>query len=143
MNPNAKTQIHKNVNMSIVFRYLTQTVKMVGIGPADIVEGNKTLTLGLLYSIIGERSRFTLLQPSSNVDDFTPRFFCALVRRLAVFFVQKDIGDVMDMKLFKLKLLRWAQRLTAPYPGVEVTNLTTSFSGTCSLSGFGGGQPRI
>jgi hypothetical protein len=60
MNPNAKTQIHKNVNMSIVFRYLTQTVKMVGIGPADIVEGNKTLTLGLLYSIIGEGGRFTL-----------------------------------------------------------------------------------
>jgi hypothetical protein len=40
----------------------------------------------------------------------------------------------MDMKLFKLKLRRWAQRLTAPYPGVEVTNLTNSFSGACSAS---------
>ena len=62
MNANAKTQIHKNVNMSIVFRYLTQTVKTVGIGPADIVEGNKTLTLGLLYSIIGKNGFITSLK---------------------------------------------------------------------------------
>jgi spectrin beta len=73
-----QTQIHRNVNMSvssllgtytlvcphvpqIVFRYLTQTIKMVGIGPADIVEGNPSLTLGLIWSIIGKTPVYKLV----------------------------------------------------------------------------------
>jgi hypothetical protein len=38
--------------MNIVFKYLEQTVKIVGIGPQDIVDGNETLVLGMLWSTI-------------------------------------------------------------------------------------------
>lgn len=33
-------------------RYLGNTVKLVGIGPTDIVDGNVTLTLGMIWSLI-------------------------------------------------------------------------------------------
>lgn len=35
-----------------VARYLGNTVKLVGIGPPDIVDGNVTLTLGMMWSLI-------------------------------------------------------------------------------------------
>lgn len=33
-------------------RFLGSTVKLVGIGPTDIVDGNVTLTLGMIWSLI-------------------------------------------------------------------------------------------
>lgn len=33
-------------------RYLGSTVRLVGIGPTDIVDGNVTLTLGMIWSLI-------------------------------------------------------------------------------------------
>lgn len=34
------------------YRYLAHTVRLVGIGPTDIVDGNATSTLGMIWSLI-------------------------------------------------------------------------------------------
>ena len=37
-------------NMNIVFKYLTSCVKLVGIGPQDIVDSsNETLVMGMIW----------------------------------------------------------------------------------------------
>lgn len=46
------TRIDHVANLSISFRYIKQTTKVVGIGPGDIADGNESLILGLLWSII-------------------------------------------------------------------------------------------
>ena len=47
-----KLRIQHVDNMNVVFKYLTNTVKIVGIGPQDIVDStNHTLVLGLIWSI--------------------------------------------------------------------------------------------
>ncbi|KAJ8601276.1 hypothetical protein CTAYLR_007746 [Chrysophaeum taylorii] len=46
------TRIDHVANLSISFRYIKQTTKIVGIGPGDIADGNPNLILGLLWSII-------------------------------------------------------------------------------------------
>lgn len=46
------TRIDHVANLSISFRYIKQTSKVVGIGPGDIADGNPGLILGLLWSII-------------------------------------------------------------------------------------------
>jgi hypothetical protein len=38
--------------MNIVWKYLGTTVRLVGIGPTDIVDGHTTLTLGMIWSLI-------------------------------------------------------------------------------------------
>ncbi|KAH8076264.1 hypothetical protein JL721_257 [Aureococcus anophagefferens] len=48
----AETRIDHVSNLSIVFRYINQTTKITGIGPADVADGNETLILGLLWSLI-------------------------------------------------------------------------------------------
>ena len=53
VNAKARMKIQKVANMNIVFKYLAQTVKTVGIGPQDIVDSeNHDLVLGLIWSII-------------------------------------------------------------------------------------------
>ena len=49
-----KMRIQKVSNMNIVFKFLAKTVKLVGIGPQDIVDGEASpdLVLGLIWSII-------------------------------------------------------------------------------------------
>lgn len=47
-----RIKIKKVANMNIVWKYLSNTVKLVGIGPTDIVDGNVTLTLGMIWSLI-------------------------------------------------------------------------------------------
>mmetsp|Transcript_20983 Transcript_20983/g.67589 ORF Transcript_20983/g.67589 Transcript_20983/m.67589 type:complete len:523 (-) Transcript_20983:970-2538(-) len=46
------TRIDHVANLSISFRYIKQTTKIVGIGPGDVADGNEVLILGLLWSII-------------------------------------------------------------------------------------------
>ena len=47
VNAKARMKIQKVANMNIVFKYLAQTVKTVGIGPQDIVDStNHDLVLG-------------------------------------------------------------------------------------------------
>jgi len=53
MNRKAKMRIQLVANMNIVFKYLKSCVKVVNIGPQDIVDStNETLVLGLIWSII-------------------------------------------------------------------------------------------
>jgi hypothetical protein len=47
-----RNRIRKVANMNIVWKYLGSTVRLVGIGPIDIVDGNTTLTLGMIWSLI-------------------------------------------------------------------------------------------
>jgi len=39
-------------NMALVWKYINETVKTVGIGPQDVVDGNEKLVLGLIWSTI-------------------------------------------------------------------------------------------
>ena len=48
----ARSRIDDVANLSICFRYVKDTTKIVGIGPADLADGNETLILGLLWSLI-------------------------------------------------------------------------------------------
>ena len=48
-NPAIPTSQHV-ANMNIVFKYLTSCVKLVGIGPQDIVDSsNETLVMGMIW----------------------------------------------------------------------------------------------
>ena len=62
-----KMRIQHVANMNIVFKYLEQTVKVVGIGPQDIVDGNETLVLGTLWSTIV----FFMAKDLGGIDDMS------------------------------------------------------------------------
>jgi len=62
-----KLRIQHVANMNIVFKYLEQTVKIVGIGPQDIVDGNETLVLGMLWSTIV----FFMAKDLGGIDDMS------------------------------------------------------------------------
>lgn len=62
-----KMKVQHMSNMAIIFKYIDQTVKTVGIGPQDIVEENHTLVLGLLWSIIV----FFMVKDLGGIEDLT------------------------------------------------------------------------
>ncbi|CAN0146072.1 unnamed protein product, partial [Ectocarpus sp. 12 AP-2014] len=93
-----RNKIKKIANMNIVWKYLGNTVKLVGIGPTDIVDGNVTLTLGMIWSLIV--------------------FFMALDLG--------DAGD--GLTVLKKRIMEWMTRRTKDFPDVEVTNFTTSLA---------------
>ena len=104
-----KLRIQHVDNMNVVFKYLTNTVKIVGIGPQDIVDStNHTLVLGLIWSII-------------------------------VFFMAKDIEGAgkwkgsagkssATMQDLKKTILSWVQLHTNPVDGVHATNVSSDLS---------------
>lgn len=52
-NPHPYTRIQKMENMECVLRFIKEKrVKLINIGPADIVDGNHKLILGLVWSLI-------------------------------------------------------------------------------------------
>eukprot|EP00050_Salpingoeca_kvevrii_P008102 m.300739 g.300739 ORF g.300739 m.300739 type:complete len:2210 (+) comp14529_c0_seq1:115-6744(+) len=93
-----RMRIHfmENTNKALNFLQAKQ-VKLESIGAGDVVDGNGTLTLGLIWTII---LRFQIAD------------------------IQIE-GE--DSKSAKEALLRWCQRKTAGYPGVSVKNFTTSW----------------
>ncbi|CAM9782219.1 unnamed protein product [Scytosiphon promiscuus] len=91
-------KIKKIANMNIVWKYLSNTVKLVGIGPTDIVDGNVTLTLGMIWSLIV--------------------FFMA--KDLG------DAGD--GLGVLKKRIMEWMTRRTREFPDVNVSNFTTSLA---------------
>jgi len=59
-------QIQRVANLNIVFEYLAQAgVKTIGIGSTDIADGNKKLTLGLVWCIM----QFFFAQELGGVDN--------------------------------------------------------------------------
>lgn len=75
-------------------------MKLVGLSSECIVDGNKKLTLGLIWSIIMK------------------------------FQVDRLKGSLSELHQSNLErtLLDWCQQNTKNYPGVEVKNFTTSWS---------------
>ena len=67
MRGRAATRIDDVANLSICFRYINQTTKITGIGPSDIADGNETLVLGLLWSLIV----FFTAKDLGGVDDIS------------------------------------------------------------------------
>jgi len=61
------TDFDRVANLSISFRYVKQTTKIVGIGPSDVADGNESLILGLLWSIIV----FFAAKDLGGVDDIS------------------------------------------------------------------------
>ncbi|KAJ8600176.1 hypothetical protein CTAYLR_001947 [Chrysophaeum taylorii] len=59
------SHIDKVANLSISFRYIHQTTKIVGIGPGDIADGHSSLVLGLLWSLI----TFFTAKDLGGIDD--------------------------------------------------------------------------
>jgi len=110
-----KMRIQHVANMNIVFKYLRDTVKIVNIGPQDIVDstidsntGHSTLVLGLIWSII-------------------------------VFFMTKDIAGAgkwrgaegsssSTMKGLKQTVLAWVKLHTGPVEGIHAANLNSDLS---------------
>ncbi|CAN0355766.1 unnamed protein product, partial [Discosporangium mesarthrocarpum] len=79
-------------------RYLSNTVRLVGIGPTDIVDGNVTLTLGMIWSLI-------VFFMSQDLG---------------------DQGE--GLASLKERILAWVRKRTKNHPDVVVTNFTESFA---------------
>ncbi|KAH8096066.1 hypothetical protein JL720_3415 [Aureococcus anophagefferens] len=89
----AETRIDHVSNLSIVFRYINQTTKITGIGPADVADGNETLILGLLWSLIV----FFTARDLGGVDDVS-----ALKKKL-LRWAQKRTAKNPDVEVRNLK----------------------------------------
>ena len=95
-----KLRLHMVENVSKALKFLQmKKVRLEGIGPEDIVDGNPTLTLGLIWTII---LRFQIenivIETESN-----------------------------ERKSANEALLFWCQMKTKGYPNVNVQNFTTSW----------------
>ncbi|XP_065183632.1 spectrin beta chain, non-erythrocytic 1-like [Sycon ciliatum] len=96
---NGKMRIHKLENMGKVLDFLkAKKVHLENVGAHDIVDGSARLTLGLIWTII---LRF-------QIQDIM-------------------VEESAEKRSAKEALLLWVQRMTKGYPGVNVTNFTTTF----------------
>ncbi|KAK9874725.1 hypothetical protein WA026_005540 [Henosepilachna vigintioctopunctata] len=100
---NGKMRVHKieNVNKSLAF--LHTKVRLESIGAEDIVDGNPRLILGLVWTII---LRFQIQEIEIDVD---------------------EDNESSEKKSAKDALLLWAQRKTHGYPGVNITDFSSSW----------------
>ncbi|KAJ6217266.1 hypothetical protein RDWZM_008423 [Blomia tropicalis] len=99
---NGKMRVHKIENVNKCLTFLHTKVKLESIGAEDIVDGNKTLILGLLWTII---LRF-------QIQD-----------------IEIEMDDENDSKKHSSKeaLLLWCQRKTKGYRHVHVNDFTNSW----------------
>ncbi|XP_059842070.1 utrophin-like isoform X5 [Hypanus sabinus] len=96
------TRVHALNNVNRVLHVLQQNnVELVNIGGTDIVDGNRKLTLGLIWSIILHW----------QVKDIMKA-------------VMSDLQQTNSEKL----LLSWVRQSTQPYKQVNVLNFTTSWA---------------
>ncbi|KAI8788511.1 spectrin alpha chain, non-erythrocytic 1 [Biomphalaria glabrata] len=96
-------RVQKVENINRCLQFLATKVYFENIGAEDIVDGNPRLILGLIWTII---LRFQIQEIFIDVDE-----------------EQED----SEKKSAKDALLLWCQRKTAGYPGVNITNFTTSW----------------
>ncbi|XP_017842227.1 spectrin beta chain, non-erythrocytic 5 isoform X2 [Drosophila busckii] len=102
--PNSgRMRVHKieNVNKSLAF--LHTKVRLESIGAEDIVDGNPRLILGLIWTII---LRFQIQEIVIDVD---------------------EENESSEKRSAKDALLLWCQRKTHGYPGVNITDFTSSW----------------
>ncbi|XP_039289552.1 LOW QUALITY PROTEIN: spectrin alpha chain, non-erythrocytic 1-like [Nilaparvata lugens] len=100
---NGKMRVHKveNVNKSLAF--LHTKVRLESIGAEDIVDGNRRLILGLIWTII---LRFQIQEIEIDVD---------------------EENESSEKKSAKDALLLWCQRKTNGYPGVNIQDFSGSW----------------
>ncbi|CAG2165659.1 unnamed protein product, partial [Oppiella nova] len=96
--PNTGRELHHKLdNVGKCLTFVKSKVRLESIGPQDIVDGNKKLILGLIWTII---LRFQI--QSLNFNEF----------------------NIFDVKSAKEALLLWCQLRTAKYPNVRVTDFS-------------------
>ena len=131
-----KMRIHCLENVDKALEFLKeQHVHLENIGAHDIVDGNPSLTLGLIWTIILrfqiqdvfnemmiQKTELTNRQPHSVVDGMidTSHSTHHTVSPFATF-ENKETRSAKDA------LLLWCQIKTADYPNVNVRNFTTSW----------------
>ncbi|XP_061603064.1 utrophin isoform X1 [Cololabis saira] len=104
------TRVHSLNNVNRVLQVLHQNnVDLVNIGGTDIVDGNRKLTLGLIWSIILHW----------QVKD-----------------IMKDIMSNLQQTNSEKILLSWVRQCTRSYPEVNVLNFTTSWADGLALNGI-------
>ncbi|KAM6905771.1 utrophin [Lycodopsis pacificus] len=104
------TRVHALNNVNKVLQVLHQNnVDLVNIGGTDIVDGNRKLTLGLIWSIILHW----------QVKD-----------------IMKDIMSNLQQTNSEKILLSWVRQCTRSYPEVNVLNFTTSWADGLALNGI-------
>ncbi|XP_037606999.1 dystrophin isoform X1 [Sebastes umbrosus] len=104
------TRVHALNNVNKVLQVLHQNnVDLVNIGGTDIVDGNRKLTLGLIWSIILHW----------QVKD-----------------IMKDIMSNLQQTNSEKILLSWVRQCTRSYPEVNVLNFTTSWADGMALNGI-------
>uniref|UniRef100_UPI0037E8DCF8 utrophin isoform X4 n=1 Tax=Semicossyphus pulcher TaxID=241346 RepID=UPI0037E8DCF8 len=102
------TRVHALNNVNKVLQVLHQNnVDLVNIGGTDIVDGNRKLTLGLIWSIILHW----------QVKD-----------------IMKDIMSNLQQTNSEKILLSWVRQCTRSYPEVNVLNFTTSWADGLALN---------
>ncbi|XP_071162084.1 spectrin beta chain-like isoform X8 [Mytilus edulis] len=94
-------RVQKVENVSRCLKFLITKVYFENIGAEDIVDGNPRLILGLIWTII---LRFQIQEITIEVDE-----------------------ESTEKRSAKDALLLWCQRKTAGYPGVNITNFTSSW----------------
>ena len=101
-------QVHKIENVNRALTFIQSKIKLESIGAEDIVAGNATLILGLIWTLI---LRFQIQDIEIELEDETKE------RRSA-----------------KEALLLWCQRKTAGYAGVRVLDFTGSWRNGLAFS---------
>ncbi|XP_059148013.1 spectrin beta chain, non-erythrocytic 2-like isoform X3 [Physella acuta] len=96
-------RVQKVENLNRCLKFLATKVYFENIGAEDIVDGNPRLILGLIWTII---LRFQIQEIIIDVD---------------------EEHEDSEKRSAKDALLLWCQRKTAGYPGVNITNFTTSW----------------
>ncbi|XP_069119024.1 LOW QUALITY PROTEIN: spectrin beta chain-like [Argopecten irradians] len=94
-------RVQKVENCSRCLKFLATKVYFENIGAEDIVDGNPRLILGLIWTII---LRFQIQEIEIEVDE-----------------------ESSEKRSAKDALLLWCQRKTQGYPGVNITNFSSSW----------------
>lgn len=96
-----RLKVHKIENVNKALSFIQTKVKLESIGAEDIVAGTPNLILGLIWTII---LRFQIQDIEFEVED-----------------------ESKEKRSAKEALLLWCQRKTAGYPGVKVSDFSTSW----------------
>lgn len=96
-----KLKVHKIENVNRALMFIQSKTKLESIGAEDIVAGNPTLILGLIWTII---LRFQIQDIEIEVEN-----------------------ESKEKRSAKEALLIWCQRKTTGYPGVKISNFTESW----------------
>ncbi|RNA37482.1 spectrin beta non-erythrocytic 1 isoform X2, partial [Brachionus plicatilis] len=96
-----KLKVHKIENVNKALNFVQSKIKLESIGAEDIVSGNPTLILGLIWTII---LRFQIQDIEIDADD-----------------------DSHEKRSAKEALLLWCQRKTAGYQGVKIIDFSNSW----------------